>query len=201
MIVYALPFLAAFLGWFTNYIAVKMLFHPREPVNLGLFTLQGVFPKRQATIAEKLGKMVVDELFSAADLREKIVNPRNIDSLIDTVEVKVDDYIENQFPETFPMVAMVMPRRTKQKVKEEMLRQVERMTPELIDRFMNKMENELDIEAIVREKVAALSSDRLEGLINSIISKEFRFIEIIGAVIGFLVGCLQIGLMWIGGEL
>ncbi len=26
-----IPIISAFIGWFTNWIAIKMLFHPREP--------------------------------------------------------------------------------------------------------------------------------------------------------------------------
>ena len=61
-IVFSLPFIAAGIGWFTNYLAIKMLFHPREPINLGFYTLQGIFPKRQKVLAEKLGKVVSQDL-------------------------------------------------------------------------------------------------------------------------------------------
>ena len=33
--IYALPFISALIGWFTNYLAIKMLFHPHKEVNLG----------------------------------------------------------------------------------------------------------------------------------------------------------------------
>ena len=45
---------------------------------------------------------------------------------------------------------------------------------------------------IVREKVSGYSSDKLEQILNQIMSKEFIFVEIIGAVLGFIVGLLQI---------
>ncbi|MFT5861156.1 MAG: uncharacterized membrane protein YheB (UPF0754 family), partial [Flavobacteriaceae bacterium] len=35
--IYTLPFIAALVGWFTNYLAVKMLFHPKEPINFYFF--------------------------------------------------------------------------------------------------------------------------------------------------------------------
>jgi len=47
MLIYTLPFIAAIIGWVTNYLAIKMLFHPREKINLIFFSLQGIFPKRQ----------------------------------------------------------------------------------------------------------------------------------------------------------
>lgn len=195
MIIYSLPFFAAFLGWFTNFLAVKMLFHPRKPVNLFFFELQGVFPKRQGAIAEKLGKMVVEELFSTKDLKEKINTPENMDHIYDTIELKIEEYLTNTFPGKFPIISMVLSEKMKNNIKDELMTEIERITPNVIDNYFNQLESKLDIEEIVRTKVAALSSEKLEGLINSIISKEFRFIEIVGAIIGFMIGCVQILLM------
>ena len=58
----------------------------------------------------------------------------------------------------------------------------------------NKLEKSLDVKELVREKVEAFSSDKLEKILFSIMRKEFRFIEMIGAVLGFLIGCVQVGL-------
>jgi uncharacterized membrane protein YheB (UPF0754 family) len=51
-----IPFLSAFIGWFTNWILLKMLFHPKEPKIIAGFRLQGIFPKNQGLLAEKTGK-------------------------------------------------------------------------------------------------------------------------------------------------
>ena len=63
-ILYLLPLVAALIGWFTNYIAVKMLFHPKNPKGFLFVKIQGVFPKRQKALAQKLGDLVAEELFS-----------------------------------------------------------------------------------------------------------------------------------------
>jgi uncharacterized membrane protein YheB (UPF0754 family) len=57
-----------------------------------------------------------------------------------------------------------------------------------------KLEKSLNVEKLVRDKVEAFSSDKLEAVLFSIMRKEFRFIEIIGAILGFLIGCVQVGL-------
>ena len=57
---------------------------------------------------------------------------------------------------------------------------------------INTFGKDLDIEKIVIEKVNNFSSDKLEQILFSIMKKEFRFIEIIGAVLGFVIGLLQI---------
>jgi uncharacterized membrane protein YheB (UPF0754 family) len=59
---------------------------------------------------------------------------------------------------------------------------------------VGNLQNQLDLERIVYEKVAAFSSDRLEDMLNKILTKEFRFVEIIGTILGFLIGVLQVAL-------
>ncbi len=55
MLIYLIPFISAFIGYFTNWIAIKMLFHPKNPVTVLGITFQGIFPKRQKQFAQKLG--------------------------------------------------------------------------------------------------------------------------------------------------
>ncbi|WP_301924367.1 DUF445 domain-containing protein, partial [Ferruginibacter sp.] len=56
--------LSTFTGWVTTWIAIKMLFHPRRPIKILGLTIQGIFPKNQRLIAEKLGQVVGKELLS-----------------------------------------------------------------------------------------------------------------------------------------
>jgi len=59
-------------------------------------------------------------------------------------------------------------------------------------RLAQLVEVRVDLERIVVEKIASFSADRLELMLNEFLTKEFRFVEIIGAVLGFLIGALQI---------
>jgi uncharacterized membrane protein YheB (UPF0754 family) len=58
--------------------------------------------------------------------------------------------------------------------------------------YAGSLKNELDLEKIVTAKVAAFSTDKLEAILYQIMAKEFRFVEIIGAVLGFLIGLFQV---------
>ena len=99
--IYTLPFIAALIGWFTNFIAVKMLFHPKEPINLLFFKIQGIFPKRQKVLAEKLGNMVAKDLFSVEDLLQQIKTTDN-SQVMALVESKLDDFIAKKLHNTKP---------------------------------------------------------------------------------------------------
>ncbi len=195
MILFTLPIIAALTGWITNYIAIKMLFHPREKVRLLFFDIQGIFPKRQNKLAEKLGKIVADELFSVEEVKKSLQDPKGIEEVNEVVEAKLDDFLENKMVDSMPMLYLFMNDELKAKIKTTLQLEIQLMMPEMIDRFVNKIENEVDVEKTVYEKVVGFSSDKLESILYSIMSKEFKFIEILGGVLGFIIGLIQIAIL------
>ena len=190
----SIPFISAFIGWFTNWIAIKMLFHPKEPKKILFLTFQGVFPKRQRQFAEKLGKLVSTELLSFKEIEEKIVNPENLKKLMPFVENKVDDFLRRKLSDAFPIISMFIGDSTINQLKTIFMAELEVIFPEMIASYMKNLESQLDLEKIVTEKVYGFSSDKMESILNQIMSKEFKFIEVIGAVLGFIIGLLQIGI-------
>ena len=195
MIIWTLPIIAALTGYITNYIAIKMLFHPRKKVKILFMEIQGIFPKRQKTLAEKLGKIVAEELFSIEDVKKSLQNPGNTDEVTAIVDARLNDFLDNRLVEAMPMLAMFMNDEIKLKIKTTLEAELQLMLPELIDRFVSKIEEEVDVERTVYEKVVSFSTDKLEEILYSIMSKEFKFIEILGGILGFIIGLIQIAIL------
>jgi uncharacterized membrane protein YheB (UPF0754 family) len=192
MLIYLLPFISALIGWFTNYIAVKMLFRPRNKIDLGFMELQGIFPKRQALLAEKIGRMVADDLLSPEDIKEKMITKENIEAIKNIIESKIDNYLTTTFPQKYPITSMFFGSNRKKQIRQDLIEEVERVTPSVISEYVQIIEDKINVDEIVREKVESFPPDRLEQILNSILKKEFKFIEFIGAIIGFIIGILQI---------
>lgn len=188
---YLLPFIGAITGWVTNWLAVKMLFHPKEPKNFLFFKVQGVFPKRQKVMAEKLGHIVAAELFSIDDVVDKMKSADNTE-VLGFVEQKIDDFINVKLPESMPMLAMFLNADLKLKIKTTLLSEIEEVIPGVIESYANKLKTDVDVEAIVYEKVVNFSSEKLEEILFSIMKKEFKFIELLGGVLGFIIGIIQL---------
>tara|TARA_Y100001933_G_scaffold178416_1_gene176918 strand:- start:2043 stop:2639 length:597 start_codon:yes stop_codon:yes gene_type:complete len=188
---YLFPLIGALTGWVTNWVAVKMLFHPKEPKNFLLFKVQGVFPKRQKAMAEKLGHIVASELFSIDDVVEKMKSLDNSE-VFGFVEQKIDDFINAKLPSSMPMLAMFLNDDLKNKIKTTLLQEISQVIPGVIDSYAKKLKNEIDVKAIVYEKVVNFSSDKLEDILYSIMKKEFKFIELLGGILGFIIGLIQL---------
>ncbi len=195
-----LPLISAFIGWFTNWIAIKMLFHPREPRNFLGMTIQGIFPKRQQQFAEKLGKLVSQELLSFTDISDKLTSPDNLNRLSPYIEEHIDHFLRVKLKETMPMISMFIGDKTIAQLKTVFLEELQQLFPVIMEKYMGTLQEQLDLEKIVVEKVSAFSTDKLEEILYQIMAKEFRFVEIIGAVLGFLIGLVQIAITFLAGS-
>lgn len=184
--------LASFTGWFTTWVAIKMLFHPRKPMKIFGITIQGIFPKNQRLIAEKLGQVVSKEFLSFAEIEQKVTDPANLQKLRPDIEGHIDHFMRHKLKEVFPMISMFIGEKTVSQFKDAFLMELESLFPLLMKNYMNKLENDLDLEKIVTEKVVGFSSEKLEEILLQITKREFQFLELISAFFGLLIGLIQI---------
>lgn len=189
---YTIPFISAFIHWLTIWMALKLLFHPRHPKKILGFTLHGVFPKRQQQIAESLGRIVGQELLSFGDIEQTITHPDNVRRILPLAEEHIDNFLRVKLKEQMPMISMFIGDKTIGQLKAVFMTELEELFPVIMKNYVANLRHDLDLERIVVEKIASFSAHRLENMLNEFLTKEFRFVEVIGAALGFLIGLLQI---------
>lgn len=98
------PLIGAVIGYFTNLIAVKMLFYPRKPLYLfghQLPLTPGAIPKGKARLAKSAGKIVQNELFTREDISGRLLTEEVEKPLID----KVMSILDSDIRETGAIIA------------------------------------------------------------------------------------------------
>ncbi|HET8732127.1 MAG TPA: hypothetical protein VFM34_13605, partial [Moraxellaceae bacterium] len=89
-----LPLYAAVLGCLTNWLALAMVFRPVDPVNVGPFTIQGLFLRRQAAVADKFAELSSREILTVEQFMREVLTgkhssrakrliKRHVDRLVD----------------------------------------------------------------------------------------------------------------------
>ncbi|HMO32632.1 MAG TPA: DUF445 family protein [Lacibacter sp.] len=189
-----IPVISAFIGWFTNWVAIKMLFHPKEPRFVLGYRIQGIFPKRQEQFAVKLGKLVSDELLSFTDIEARITDPKNLEKILPHLEGHIDHFLRVKLSDSMPVISMFIGDKTIEKIKSVFIEELQNLFPTLIKKYVGQLQAELDLEQIVTDKVRNFSSDKLEAILYQVMAREFRFVELLGGILGFLIGLLQVGL-------
>ncbi|MDO5291553.1 MAG: DUF445 family protein [bacterium] len=84
----AAPLVGALIGYCTNYIAVKMLFRPLNPVKIGNYTLPftpGIIPKRKPALARAVGHAVGKSLVGEDEIREILCSENMKDAVAGSI--------------------------------------------------------------------------------------------------------------------
>lgn len=88
------PIVGAVIGYFTNYIAVKMLFRPLNPVKIGNKTLPftpGIIPKGKPRLAKALGKAVGTALLTEKDIKNLLLS----ESMKNTIKAYCEKFLKS----------------------------------------------------------------------------------------------------------
>lgn len=187
-----IPLTSAFIGWVTNWLATKMLFHPRKPVRVFGFTIQGIFPRRQPQFAQKIGALVSTELVSFTEIKATITSEKNVKKIMPLAEIHIDDFLRNKLKEAFPMIGMLIGEKTIGTLKTIFMNELETIFPIIIKGYVQNLQKDLDLENMVAEKIAALSSDKLEANLYQALSKELRLSGVLFGILGFIIGLVQV---------
>lgn len=189
---FLIPVISAIIGWVINSMAIQLLFRPRKPMKIFGVTFQGIFPKRQQQFAEKLGKLASTEFFSVGDMEQKISNPENLRKVMPLIETNVDDFLRNRLKEEMPVIGMFIGDKTITNLKGMFMKEIETFFPLVMKQYATNLTAEVNLEQIVSKKIAKFSTDKLEKLLHHSLSGELRQFRIMGAVVGFIIGVVQI---------
>ncbi len=194
----SIPIVSALIGYVTNYIAVVMLFRPHKPVRFIGLRLQGLVPRRQREIAQSLGAMIERDLFSHADIQEALKSAEISDEAGVFLNEQIDLFVQKLTAQN-PMVGMFMQGPLLDQVKGLLRDQLAEKFPALIERVVERAEDKLDVSEIVRTKIESFDLTKLEAIIHEVSARELKTIEVLGGVLGFLVGLIQVGLIVLAG--
>ncbi|OMH41293.1 DUF445 family protein [Desulfurobacterium indicum] len=92
------PVVGGIIGYFTNYVAIKMLFRPKKAVYLGKWKLPftpGLIPSKREKLAVSIAKVVKENLLTEETVRKRLNEKKVKKSIEDLVDKGIDKMIES----------------------------------------------------------------------------------------------------------
>lgn len=184
-----LTIVGGLIGWVTNILAIKLLFRPIKPIKIPILNIEiiGLIPKRKNEIATNIGEVISNELLSMEDILDQAFNSSNGENfnsyLIDKIKNVINEKL-NIIPMPFRMMASPY-------IDEILNNEVPKAVNEISADLLNKAKENVDIQKIVEEKINELDLEKLEEIIIKVAKKELKHIEILGLVLGAVIGVLQ----------
>lgn len=186
-----MPLVTAGIGWMTNWLAIKMLFLPLKPVTIfpGV-RLQGLIPRRQKDLARQVAEIIERELINQHMIRDAVESV----GIGDMVEEKVRGLIREKLVKklhSIPMLGSFLNEDSISGLEDYVVGELRVMSEAMAVEFADRVEERLQVRHLVQEKIEAFNLLKLKEIVESVASKEFKTIEMVGAILGGLIGVVQ----------
>jgi uncharacterized membrane protein YheB (UPF0754 family) len=193
---WVLPAFGGCIGLFTDWLAVKLIFLPREPVRLSRrIVLQGKFQRRRAEVARQYGEIIAREVLTVANLMDSILRGPRSDRLMAMVARMVSKVVDEQTSIAKPVVAVAVGGRRMQEIKQAAATEAIRRLPGTLRHAQGYLTEAMDVANMVEERMLRLTPIEYEGLLRPAFRQDEWKLIAVGGLIGFLVGELQVLLL------
>ena len=194
---YLFPVIAAVTGWIIASFALWLLFHPVRPVNILGIRVQGIIPARKEMLDGKLSKIIVKEFMSSGELEEALINKESFQKIIPSIEAHLDDFLQNKLNKAMPFLGMFIGDKTVRQLKELFLEELGDLFPVVMKNYLGGLQQENRLEDVLYHKLATIPSERIESLVRELFQQEMQKIRVLGAIIGLVIGLIQLGMLWL----
>ncbi len=193
---WVMPIFGGIVGWFSDWLALRMVFRPREPRRyLGLFTWQGLFLKRRKEVAAEYAALMAEEVVSARNIFEAALRGPLSDRLYALVQKHVQEMVDEQAGLAQPLVVLAIGSARYRQVKEDIAARLIARLPQALRRVERYADGAMDIRNTLVGRMERMTAEQFEGVLRPVFQQDEWKLIAVGAVIGFLVGELQVLLM------
>ena len=162
--------ISALIGYITNDIAIKMLFHPRKAYYIGKWRVPftpGLIPKEKDRVAKSIGQVISTQLLNSEVVSETLTSEEMVTKVRGRLEGLVE---ENRYNEA--TVEDVLLRISRQEAIEEAIESLKQETTELLYKKLVNIKFGENIARTALNKVKEKAQNSFFSLMSSLIDDE-----------------------------
>lgn len=188
-----LPAAGFVVGYLTNILALRLIFSPRQPTQVGPFKLQGMFLRRQMEVSEAYARMITDQIVNMDNLMQSIFHGPMTDRLLDIVQKHVQQSVESYAGLAEPIIRLVVGSKDYEHIKSLISENIVESVPSgpVMD-IREYAEEAMDIERTLRTRLQELPPEQFEGLLRPVFQEDEWKLILVGAVLGLAAGFAQL---------
>lgn len=186
-----LPLFGILVGYFTNFLALRLIFRPLNPIKIGKLHIQGLFMKRQEEVSYEYSKIVASKIITIENIFEYIIRGPG--------KKRLEQIVQKQIEFTINETAGIIRSLVEISTGSELFIHIRNIAcfrfmqelPMNIRNVFGYAENALDLEHILREKMKGLSPVEFEEFLRPVFKEDETTLIVIGAMLGGLAGLVQ----------
>lgn len=190
-----IPVFGATVGLVSDWLALQMLFRPLYPTRFLGFTLQGKFIARKKEVARDYASLIAKQLLTPANLLEEILRGPCADRIVKLVHAHVKDASDKQLGLAQPLIIYALGSNRYDEIREYVIKRILEMIPVSSYQIEKYALDALDINNTIVSRMDLLTPEEFEGMLRPAFKEDEKVLILTGAVLGFLIGELQVQLM------
>ena len=191
-LVLTVPTVSAFIGWLTNWQAVKMIFWPARRIGIGALSWQGIVFHHADVFATNLGRIAAQHLMSGRDVVARLGGDDVQALLAPSLDADAEAICAEAADEIRPGAWAALPPHVRAMAIAQVVQRTKVIAADVIAELRERVADMLDVEALVKAQLSGANVERLSRLTREIGHREFFFIEWSGGAFGFAIGVAQI---------
>ena len=192
-----MPLTYGFVGWFTNWVALKMTFYPIKfwgiPPYLGW---QGIIPRKAHKMATRAVDVITGRLIKIEEIFDKVESAMIEKELKPMLKPVIRDLTKDIVDQIRPGLWPAIPDLVKNQIYAETEKQIPDAVKSIILGIRKNVYQFFDLKGMVLKKLSGDNVVLVVELFQTVGGPEFRFIELSGLYFGLLLGLIQMG-VWI----
>jgi uncharacterized membrane protein YheB (UPF0754 family) len=190
------PILAGVIGWFTNWLAIVMMFKPIEFIGIKPYLgWQGIVPANAVRLAQTGLQLVTTQLLRIPELFDDFDADALVKGESARMRALIRESLERKASEQFPQMWNALAPSIREQVFDAAEKEVMALSVDVFKAAAADVEQLIDVQRIVTDAVS-----RDKSLMNDTFlrvgEKEFKFIELSGLYFGVIFGVPQL-VIWL----
>ena len=189
---YMLPIGGVLIGYLTNFLALRLIFEPLNPIKIGPVVFQGLFIKRQAHVAKEYSKIVASQILNTPNIFDAVLKGSGSDQLSTIIHNHVREAIDKTAGLSRSLIQITSGTKTYDSIKSIATERFMEAIPNTIKDVFGYAEEALDIENTISSKMAGLPPEDFVGFLRPVFKEDELKLILIGAALGGMAGLLQL---------
>ena len=193
-----LPLGGLLVGYATNWIAIKIIFEPKQPIRFAGLTIQGMFLKRQTEVSRVYADIIEQKLINPKNITHMILHGSGSAQLLELIELHVNDAIERYVAIAQPYFALGVGSENYFKMKSMAVKRLFEDSDKYLYYAFDYANEALRVGDDLCERMQALSSEEFEGVLRPAYQQDEWKLSVTGAILGMAAGFAQLYLLMLG---
>jgi uncharacterized membrane protein YheB (UPF0754 family) len=195
-----LPVVGLLVGLTTNYIAIQLVFSPKDPIWIGPYKLQGLAYKRRDEINEIFSRITTDEVLNVPNLFKYFFRGTGRHELYEILQKQIHVAVDRMGGFLEPLITSLIGTDRYFEIKNEIANEMLLIMPDAMEYSYDYLEEELDLRTLLHENLESLNPHQYEEIMRKPYQEDEWLLVLVGGVLGAVVGGLQLIYLF-GGQL